>query len=211
MTQVIPTATRLAEHPPLRAVDGAGSARSRAELAVAELLTALGRDLAHEHLAETPRRVVESLIELTTPPEFEFTTFENTEGYTGMVLIRDIPFHSLCQHHLLPFRGVAHIGYLPGERLLGLSKIPRVLERFARDLQLQERLTQQVATFLHEHLMPRGVGVVMEAEHLCMSLRGVQTAGAKTVTSSFLGLLETDHLMRSQFEAPAARQRGSEY
>ena len=145
----------------------------RAEAAVAELLTALGRDVTNEHLADTPRRVAASLLELLTPREFTMTTFPNDEEYSELVLVRDIPFHSLCEHHLLPFRGVAHVGYVPGDRLVGLSKLARVVELFARDLQVQERLTKQIADYLQEKLNARGVGVVLEAEHLCMSMRGV--------------------------------------
>jgi GTP cyclohydrolase I len=106
---------------------------------------------------------------------------------------------SLCEHHLLPFSGVAHIAYLPGDRILGLSKLARVLELFARDLQVQERLTQQVADWLLEHLAPRGVGVVIEAEHLCMSLRGVRAIGSRTVTSALHGLLRDDARSRAEF------------
>jgi GTP cyclohydrolase IA len=119
------------------------------------------------------------------------------------VLATGIPVQSLCEHHLLPFSGVAHIGYLPGDRILGLSKLARVLELFARDLQVQERLTQQVADWLQEHLAPRGVGVVIEAEHLCMSLRGVRATGARTITSALHGLLRDDARSRQEFFALA--------
>ena len=106
---------------------------------------------------------------------------------------------SLCEHHMLPFTGVAHVGYLPGERILGLSKLARVVELFARDLQVQERLTVQVANWLHEHLTPKGVGVVIEAEHMCMSLRGVQAKGSRTITSSVLGVLRENAASRQEF------------
>ena len=115
------------------------------------------------------------------------------------MLARDIPVQSLCEHHMLPFRGVAHVGYLPGPRLLGLSKLARVVELFARDLQVQERLTTQVAGWLQEHLAPKGVGVVIEAEHLCMSLRGVQATGSRTVTSAVHGLIREDARSRQEF------------
>jgi GTP cyclohydrolase I len=188
------------ERPSLTIVDGGQAANSaRAEAAVADLLLALGRDVTSEHLADTPRRVAASLIELLTPRDFAMTTFPNDEGYEELVLVRDIPFHSLCEHHLLPFRGVAHVGYVPGDRLVGLSKLARVVELFSRDLQVQERLTKQVADYLQEELAPRGVGVVIEAEHLCMSMRGVQAAGATTTTSTFLGVLAGDGPMRRQF------------
>ena len=172
-----------------------------AERAVTDLLRALGRDPGDPHLAETPRRVAGSYAELLTPAEFELTTFPNDEGYNELVMARDLPVQSLCQHHLLPFAGVAHIGYLPGERILGLSKLARVLDLFARDLQVQERLTQQVADWLQENLAPRGVGVVIEAEHLCMSLRGVRARGARTTTSALHGLLREDPRSRLEFLA----------
>ena len=172
-----------------------------AEAAVTALLRALGRDPASPHLAETPRRVARSYAELLTGRQFDLTTFPNDEGYDELVIARDIPLQSLCEYHLLPFSGVAHIGYLPGARILGLSKLARVLELFARDLQVQERLTQQVADWLQEHLAPRGVGVVVEAEHLCMSLRGVRASGARTVTSALHGVLRSDARSRAEFFA----------
>ncbi len=137
--------------------------------------------------------------ELLTPQPFEPTTFPNDEGYDELVVARSIPFHSLCEHHMLPFFGVAHVGYLPGERILGLSKLARVVDLFARDLQVQERLTKQIANWLEEHVQPKGVGVVLEAEHLCMSLRGVQKTGSKTVTSALYGLVREDHRTRQEF------------
>jgi GTP cyclohydrolase I len=172
-----------------------------AEQAVADLLVALGHDPASEHLIETPRRVARSYAELLTPRVFDLTTFPNDEGYDELVLARGIPFQSLCQHHLLPFAGVAHVGYLPATRLLGLSKLARVVELFARDLQVQERLTKQVADWLQEHLSPKGVGVVLEAEHQCMALRGVRATGAKAVTSAVHGLLRDDARSRQEFFA----------
>lgn len=177
--------------------------RAAAQRAVADLLRALGRDPSGAHLAETPRRVADALLEMLTPREFDLTTFPNDEGYDQLVLARDIPIQSLCEHHLLPFRGVAHIGYLPGDRILGLSKLARVAEMFARDLQVQERLTQQIAGYLQRELRPVGVGVVIEAEHECMSLRGVRATGARTVTSALYGLLRTDDRSRSEFLALA--------
>jgi GTP cyclohydrolase I len=170
-----------------------------AERAVRDLLVALGRDPASEHLSDTPRRVAYAYAELLTPDPFDLTTFANDEGYDELVLARDIPFHSLCQHHLLPFHGVAHVGYVPAGRILGLSKLARVVELFARNLQMQERLTVQVAGWLEEHLEPRGVGVVFEGEHLCMSLRGVRATGARTVTSAVHGLLRDDARSRQEF------------
>lgn len=171
----------------------------RAERAVAELLAALGQDTDDEHARDTPRRVAAAYAEMLTPRSFNLTTFPNEEGYDELVLARDIRFHSLCQHHMLPFKGVAHVGYLPGERILGLSKLARVVELFARGLQVQERLTKQVADWLQDQLDPKGVGVVMEAEHLCMSLRGVHADGSRTVTSALHGLLRSDHRSRAEF------------
>jgi GTP cyclohydrolase I len=197
--------SEMQEAPLLTIVSGTRAANpNKAEAAVADLLKALGRDITSDHLVDTPRRVAASMIEMLTPREFTMTTFPNDEGYEELVLVRDIPFHSLCEHHLLPFRGVAHIGYVPGDRLLGISKLARVLEKFARDLQVQERLTRQVADYLQEQLGARGVGVVIEAEHMCMSLRGVQVAGATTVTSTFLGILADDAALREQFRMPLA-------
>ncbi len=172
-----------------------------AERAVADLLRALGRDPHSPHLAETPRRVAAAYAELLTAPQFDLTTFPNDEGYNVRVIATGIPVRSLCEHHRLPFAGVAHIGYLPGDRILGLSKLVRVLDMFARDLQVQERLTQQVADWLQDNLAPRGVGVVIEAEHQCMSLRGVQARGARTTTSALAGLLREDARSRQEFFA----------
>lgn len=175
--------------------------RARAEAAVADLLVALGRDVDSEHLAETPRRVVDGLLELLGPREFAMTTFPNDEGYEDLVLVRDIPFVSLCEHHLLPFQGVAHIGYVPGNRVVGLSKLARVVDWYARDLQVQERLTVSIADHLERHLAPAGVGVVLHAEHSCMSIRGVRAAGSTTETRVFRGSVETDERLRRRFEA----------
>lgn len=183
--------------------DRAGIDLDGAQRAVADLLKALGKDPGSTHLADTPRRVALSYAELLTPREFDLTTFPNDEGYDELVLARDIPVQSLCEHHLLPFQGVAHVGYLPGSRILGLSKLARVVELFARDLQVQERLTKQVADWLQGHLAPRGVGVVIEAEHLCMSLRGVRATGSRTVTSALQGQLRDDPGSRQEFFALA--------
>ena len=172
-----------------------------AELAVADLLRALGKDPTSEHLADTPARVARSFAELLSPREFQLTTFPNDEGYDELVLAKDIPVQSLCEHHMLPFTGVAHVGYLPGKRILGLSKLARVVELFARDLQVQERLTKQVADWLQDHLDPKGVGVVIEAEHQCMSLRGVRAIGSHTVTSSLQGVLRDSPSSRQEFFA----------
>ena len=179
--------------------------RGAVERAAADLLRALGADVDAEALEETPRRVADAYAELLTPQAFRATTFPNEDGYDELIVARSIPFHSLCMHHLLPFHGVAHIGYLPGERIIGLSKLGRVVEYFSRDLQIQERLTTQIAGWLQGELEPKGVGVVLEAEHLCMSLRGVQKLGAKTVTSALRGLIRDDARTRQEFLALTTR------
>jgi GTP cyclohydrolase I len=173
--------------------------------AARDLLRALGADLGADGLRETPRRVADAYRELLTPEPFEATTFPNDDRYDELIVVRDVPFHSLCRHHLLPFHGVAHIGYLPADRLVGLSKLGRVVELFARDLQLQERLTTQIADWLQRELAPQGVGVVLEAEHLCMSLRGVQKRGATTVTSALHGVIRDDARTRQEFLALTGR------
>jgi GTP cyclohydrolase I len=170
-----------------------------AERAAADLLGALGADVGSEHLSETPRRVAKAYAEMISPQAFNATTFPNDDGYDELVLVRDIPFQSLCAHHLLPFHGTAHVAYLPGERIVGLSKLGRVVDLFAHDLQVQERLTTQVADWLESHLEPRGVGVILEAEHLCMSMRGAQKPGALTVTSALRGLVRDDPRTRGEF------------
>ncbi|MDN5765099.1 MAG: GTP cyclohydrolase I FolE [Humibacillus sp.] len=179
--------------------DGAGVNEAGVVQAATDLLRALGRDPNSVHLADTPRRIAAAYVELLSPRPFELTTFANDDGYDGLVLVRDIPVHSLCAHHLLPFNGVAHVAYLPADRILGLSKLARVVEMFARDLQVQERLTQQVADWLQEHLEPKGVGVVIEAEHLCMSMRGVRASGTLTLTSALHGLMREDPRTRQEF------------
>ncbi|MGH9045272.1 MAG: GTP cyclohydrolase I [Acidimicrobiales bacterium] len=181
-------------------VDGArhGLDVERATQAVADLLDALGVDRS-EGTLETPGRVARAFAELLTPKPFAPTTFANEQGYDELVLARAIPFASICEHHLLPFSGVAHVGYLPGARLIGLSKLARIVDHFSRRLQVQERLTSQVAGWLTQNLKARGVGVVLEAEHSCMSLRGVRASGSRTFTSAFHGLLRTDERTRAEF------------
>jgi GTP cyclohydrolase IA len=171
----------------------------RAEKAATEMLAALGLPIDSADMFETPRRLVHAYAEMLTPPEFDSTTFENAAGYDELVLVSDIPVHSLCEHHLLPFTGVAHVGYLPGERILGLSKFARTVEFFARRAQTQERLTMEIAEHLMERLEPRGVGVVIEAEHTCMSLRGARADGARTVTAALHGRLRDDPKTRAEF------------
>lgn len=176
----------------------------RAEQAARDLLLALGVDLDDPNIRETPRRVAQMYDELLTPEPFNATTFHNVDDYDELVLVRDIPFATLCAHHLLPFHGVAHVGYLPGDRIVGLSKLARIVNYFARSLQVQERLTKQIADWLKEELNPKGVGVVLEAEHQCMAMRGVQAAGTKTVTSTMYGLLRENPASREEFLAFAA-------
>jgi GTP cyclohydrolase IA len=179
--------------------------RVAVQRAARELLRALGADVDAAALEDTPRRVADAYAELLTPQPFRATTFPNEDGYDELILARAIPFHSVCMHHLLPFHGLAHVAYLPGERIVGLSKLGRVVEFFSRDLQIQERLTTQIADWLERELEPKGVGVVLEAEHLCMSLRGVQKPGAKTVTSALRGLVRDDPRTRQEFLALTTR------
>ena len=150
-------------------------------------------------MTETPRRMAHAYAEMLTSDSFDFTTFANAEGYDELVVVEDIPVRSVCEHHMLPFAGVAHLGYLPADRILGLSKLARLVEFYAHRAQTQERLTQQIAEHLDRHLAPRGVGVVIEAEHTCMSLRGVRAADTRTVTSALLGTLRTDPSSRAEF------------
>ena len=180
-----------------------------AEQAAAEFLIALGVDLDTESLAATPARMARAYAEMFSPQPFDLTTFPNDAGYDELIIARSIPVQSVCEHHLLPFVGVAHVGYLPGGRILGLSKLARVVELFARRPQVQERLTQQIADWLQDQLAPRGVGVVVEAEHLCMTVRGVRARGASTVTSALHGQLRSDAASRAEFFALIAAHEGA--
>ncbi|MEV0838680.1 GTP cyclohydrolase I FolE [Actinocatenispora sera] len=177
----------------------AGMDLAAAEQAAADFIAALGVDLDAESLQDTPGRMARAYAELFTPRPFDLTTFPNDEGYDELVLARSIPIRSVCEHHLLPFVGVAHVGYLPGSRILGLSKLARIVEHFACRPQVQERLTKQIADWLNEQLHPKGVGVVIDAEHTCMTLRGVQATGSTTVTSTLLGTLRADPRSRQEF------------
>ncbi len=183
----------------LRVVDGPVPDIDAAEQAAAAFLHALGISTAGEALRDTPRRMARAYAEMFTPKPFEATTFPNDEGYDELVLVRDIPFRSICEHHLLPFTGTACVAYLPADRILGLSKLARVVDYFAARPQVQERLTKQVADWLTDHLQPRAVGVVIRAEHTCMTLRGVHASGSSTVTSALLGTLRTDARSRQEF------------
>jgi GTP cyclohydrolase I len=198
-----PEETASAAAPPaLRVVhDVEGVDVPAATTAAADFLRALGVPLGTESLRETPARMARAYAELFSPRPFDLTTFPNDEGYDELVMARDIPLRSVCEHHLLPFVGVAHVGYLPGDRILGLSKLARIVEHFASRPQVQERLTKQVADWLEQQLLPQGVGVVIEAEHTCMTLRGVQARGSNTVTSTMLGVLREDPRSRQEFFA----------
>ncbi len=179
---------------------------AEAEAAVKTLLETIGEDPTREGLKDTPKRVVNALLELTQgyeqdPSEILSTVFE--EPYDDIVLVRDIPFHSLCEHHLLPVHGSATVAYLPQGGVVGLSKISRLVQAFARRLQIQERMTQQIAHALDDHLSPRGVAVLIEAEHACMGMRGVSTP-ATMVTTEFLGTF-TEPQERARFLSQAHR------
>lgn len=191
-TEVIPVM-------PGRVVDPAKFDLPAAERAALDLLRAIGADVDSPDLAQTPRRVAAAFAELVTPAQLRATMFPNEGRYEELVLVRDIEFHSLCMHHLLPFYGCAHVAYLPGDTIVGISKLARVVEAFARDLQLQERLTVQIADWLEQEIEPRGVGVVIRAEHTCMTIRGVRKPGTGTVTSALRGLLRDDPRTRQEF------------
>lgn len=176
----------------------------KAALAARDFLKALGLALDSEHLHDTPMRMAKAWDEMLTPRPFELTTFPNDGQYDDLLLVRDIPFRSVCEHHLLPFTGTAHVGYLPGQRIVGLSKLARAVEKFAARPQTQERLTSQIAHWLEELLGARGVGVVMSAEHSCMTLRGAQVPGTLTRTRVLTGDLRFDPHLRAEFLADAA-------
>lgn len=167
--------------------------------AMSDVLTALGQDTSSEHLRDTPRRAATALADMLSPQPFVLTTFANDAGYDQSVIARDIHFHSLCAHHVLPFVGTAHVAYVPDQRIAGLSKLARLVEFFSRGLQTQERLTTQIAGALQDALAPLGVGVMLQAEHLCMSLRGVEARGTRTTTTSLVGALRDDPSARNEF------------
>lgn len=166
----------------------------RGEAAVAVLLESLGYDIDSERLRDTPSRVAATLAELVRREPLPPITLLQAHGYDGPVVLRGIPFHSLCEHHLMPFRGVAHVGYRPAERTVGLSSLARVVEFFARDLQMQERMTADIASWLERELEPRGLGIVIEAEHMCMSMRGVGTPQTRATTRVFRGEFTVEDL-----------------
>lgn len=206
-----PTALRPRELP----LDGAATSAGRAdpitdaprvdliaaERAATAFLQALGLDLDTEELRETPARMTQAFAELFDGRPPRLTTFPNDEGYDELVLARAIPFRTVCEHHLLPFSGVAHVAYLPGDRLLGLSKLARIVEFLAARPQTQERLTRQLADYVATRLGARWAGAVLEADHTCMTLRGVRAQGAKTVTTALAGPLRADPQHRAEFLA----------
>jgi GTP cyclohydrolase I len=178
--------------------------REQAEEAVRTLLRWAGEDPRREGLVETPRRVVRAFEELFSgygqdPGEVLDKVFSEVQGYGDIVLVRDIPFHSHCEHHMVPFFGKAHIAYYPSEGVVGLSKLARLVDVYAKRLQTQEALTAQIADTLDEELKPRGVAVMLEAEHLCMSMRGVQKPGALTLTTQFTGVFKEDPAEQVRF------------
>ncbi|HYK27060.1 MAG TPA: GTP cyclohydrolase I [Streptosporangiaceae bacterium] len=192
--------TSALSHRDLRLVNGKpGIDLAAAERAASDFLAALGIETDSEDLRETPARMARAYAELFDAEPLKLTTFPNDEGYDELVLARDIPFRTVCEHHLLPFSGIAHVGYLPGERILGLSKLARLVAHFAARPQTQERLTKQIADCLSARLRPRGAGVVLEAEHSCMTLRGIRALGSTTITSTLLGTLRSDARSRAEF------------
>lgn len=182
---------------------------------IRQLLASLGEDPAREGLKETPRRVEQSLKFLTSGYAADLDTVINgalfTVEYNEMVIVRDIDFYSLCEHHLLPFFGKCHIAYIPDGKVIGLSKIPRLVDVFARRLQVQERLTSQIADTLRERVAPLGVAVVMEATHLCMAMRGVEKQNSVTTTSAMRGVFHADARTRHEFLELIRHSRGSRF
>jgi GTP cyclohydrolase IA len=172
---------------------------------IKQLLANLGEDPTREGLLETPRRVTKSLEFLTSGYKVDIDAVINNAlfsvDYSEMVIVKDIDFYSLCEHHLLPFFGKCHVAYLPRERVIGLSKVPRIVDAFSRRLQVQERLTNQIAQIINDKIDPLGVGVIMEGTHLCMSMRGVQKQNSVAITSAMLGTFQSDPRTRGEFLA----------
>ncbi len=202
VSAVTPMRPRISYHQPQADLQAA-------ERAAVSFLTALGVDLSSEATAETPRRMARAYAEMLAVPGFDMTTFPNDQGYDELVVVEAIPLRSLCEHHMLPFTGTAHIGYLPTDRILGLSKFARLVSFFASRPQTQERMTKQIADELRQRLEPQGIGVVIVAEHACMSQRGARAHGARTVTSALYGALRDDPALRGEFLAltRTARER----
>src|SRR3954452_24680209 len=178
--------------------------REEAEAAVRTLIRWAGDDQAREGLIDTPKRVVKAYEELYGGYREDASAmlervFEEVGGYDDMVVVRDIPFFSHCEHHMVPFVGKAHIGYYPSEGVVGLSKLARVVDVFAKRMQTQETLTSQIVTTIDEALKPRGVAIIIEAEHMCMSMRGVQKQGSSTITTQFTGVFRDDPAEQARF------------
>ncbi|KND21394.1 GTP cyclohydrolase I FolE [Pannonibacter sp. Q-1] len=178
--------------------------REQAEAAVRTLLAYIGEDPEREGLLDTPKRVVKSYAELYSgyaedPKAHLERTFEDVGGYEDMIMVRGIPFHSHCEHHMLPFIGKAYIAYYPSGGVVGLSKLARVVDIYANRLQTQENLTSQIVSSIDEHLAPRGIAVMLEAEHQCMTMRGVQKAGVSTITTQFTGVFQDDPAEQARF------------
>ena len=176
--------------------------KERIQNAVREILIAVGEDPDREGLLETPKRVANMYEEifagLTEDPKQHIKLF-NEQSNDEMVIVKDIPFYSMCEHHLLPFFGKAHIGYIPSDnKIIGLSKLARIVDNFAKKPQVQERLTSDIADFLNDNLQPKGVAVIMEAEHMCMTMRGARATGSKTQTSALRGIMRTDAKTRAE-------------
>ncbi|MGB0553360.1 MAG: GTP cyclohydrolase I FolE [Alphaproteobacteria bacterium] len=187
--------------------------RDEVEAAVRKLIHWIGEDPDREGLVDTPKRVVKAFEEFfagykTDPTEFLERTFEETDGYDEMIVLRDIAFVSHCEHHILPVVGKAHVAYLPDKRVVGISKLARVVEAFARRLQIQERMTAQIANAIEAALQPRGIAVVIEAEHQCMTTRGVMKPGVSMVTSRMLGAFRDDAKTRFDFEYIVGKRSG---
>jgi GTP cyclohydrolase I len=163
-----------------------------------QILLQLGQDVKREGLLETPKRYIKFLKEFIEPKEFSCTTFEN-EGIDEMIIVTNIPFYSLCEHHTAPFFGTASIAYIPNKKIVGLSKIPRILNKYANNFQNQERITTQVAEEIQEKLNPLGVAVALKAKHLCMCMRGVKSHETFTITNKFIGTFKDNHSARSEF------------
>lgn len=184
--------------------------RTEAEAAVRTLIRWAGDDPDREGLESTPERVVKSYEEFfegyhQDPEELLRTTFEETEGYDEMVVLKDIDFHSHCEHHMVPIIGKAYVAYLPDKRVVGISKLARVVEAYAKRLQIQEKMTAQIANAINDVLKPRGVAVIVEAEHQCMTTRGVRKPGVSMVTSTMLGAFRDDPMTRREFLAIVGR------
>lgn len=172
--------------------------RFKALVQVASILKSIGEDPNREGLVETPKRYIKFLEEFLSPAPFKFTSFTDKES-DEMIIVKDIPFYSLCEHHMAPFFGKGHIAYIPSGKILGISKLPRALDHFSRRLQNQERIGIQVAKAIEEAIGARGVAVVLEARHMCMEMRGIKAAGASTTTSTMLGVFKTQVNTRQEF------------